>query len=118
MSSGLTARHVICQKMLGLWPIINSMSLLNLEAEARRERHPVGTWASQPIEAEGDPAFPHRTVAALQHGTWLPVISVLAVLLDKDAPPRGGPWPPQASGSLAPQPQPSAPTWEQTGQQP
>lgn len=37
ISSGLTTLHVICQKMLGLWPIINSMSLLNLEAEANRE---------------------------------------------------------------------------------
>ena len=35
MSRGLTTLHVTCQKMLGLWPIMNSMSLLNLEAEAK-----------------------------------------------------------------------------------
>ena len=34
ISRGLTTRHVTCQKMLGLWPIMNSMSLLNLESEA------------------------------------------------------------------------------------
>lgn len=34
ISRGLTTLHVTCQKMLGLWPIMNSMSLLNLEAEA------------------------------------------------------------------------------------
>lgn len=34
MIRGLTTRHMICQKMLGLCPIMNSMSLLNLEAEA------------------------------------------------------------------------------------
>lgn len=31
MISGLTTLHVTCQKMLGLWPIMNSMSLLNLQ---------------------------------------------------------------------------------------
>ena len=35
MSRGLTALHVTCQKALGLWPIMNSTSLLNLGAEAK-----------------------------------------------------------------------------------
>lgn len=40
MSRGLTTLHMTCQKMLGLWPIINLMSSLNLEAEARGGCHP------------------------------------------------------------------------------
>lgn len=34
---GLSTLHVTCQKILGLWPIINSMSLLNLLGSNKRE---------------------------------------------------------------------------------
>lgn len=67
----------------------------------------MGTRAFHPIKAEGGPTSPPRTVAALQHGTRLPVISVLAVPLDKDAPPREGPWPqhkPLQASPLSPSP--------------
>lgn len=34
---GLSTLHVTCQKILGLWPIINSMSLLNLLGSNKTE---------------------------------------------------------------------------------
>lgn len=41
MISGLTSLHMTCQKMLGLWPTMNSMSLLNLEGQRPEGgRHP------------------------------------------------------------------------------
>lgn len=40
--SGLITLHVACQKILGLWPIMNSMSLLNLlESKVMRGKHKV-----------------------------------------------------------------------------
>lgn len=94
MSSGLTTLHVICQKMLGLWPIINSMSLLNLEAEANREPS-AGGHQGPVIPAKhrmGSPFHAGHTAATLKCCISLAPITVVAILPDKDSPPLESLW--------------------------
>ena len=62
ISSGLITLHVTCQKMLGLWPIMNSMSLLNLDTEVGGELSPGCGQAYDPLKAEGGwPVQPRQT---------------------------------------------------------
>lgn len=46
MISGLITLQVTCQKILGLWPIINSISLLNLQRCNKRENNESSMWMS------------------------------------------------------------------------
>lgn len=74
MSSGLTTLHMTCQKMLGLWPIINSMSLLNLDTAGRKPSLGDSDRPVVPSRQGVRPVQPRHTICSATASTRTPLV--------------------------------------------
>lgn len=74
MSSGLTTLHMTCQKMLGLWPIINSMSLLNLDTAGRKPSPGDSDKPVVPSRQGVRPVQPRHTICSATASTRTPLV--------------------------------------------